>query len=57
MTGRYSIGRTSTELGVHRNTLRRMTTDGIIPVHHRQATGKSFYLGKDILKVWYRESK
>ena len=52
MTGRYSIGRTCAELGIHRNTLRQIP-ETRLPKHHHM-NGRTFYLGKDIRKYWFK---
>ena len=56
MTGHYNIKRTSDELGLHRNTLRSIPSS-LLPVHYHKATGRKFYLGKEILKYWSQESR
>lgn len=50
--GRYSIGDTCKLLGIHRNTLRNYTEQGLIKSRLRQNGKRSFYLGSEILRFW-----
>lgn len=51
-TGRYSVNEASEALGIHRNSLRRYTEQGLIKCGFRRATTKKFYLGSEIIKFW-----
>lgn len=51
-TGRYSVGETSAALGIHRNSLRRYTEQGLIKCGFRRPTARKFYLGSEIIKFW-----
>lgn len=51
-TGRYSVTETCRILGIHRNTLQRYTENGRIKEGYRKATGRKFYSGREILKLW-----
>lgn len=50
--GRYSIAETSKALGINRSTLRRWTMAGTIRQQRRKATGKPFYTGLEILRIF-----
>ena len=52
MTGRYSVSEASEVLGIHRNSLRKYTEQGLIKCGFRRATARKFYLGSEILKFW-----
>lgn len=52
MSGRYSVTEASRHLGVHRNTLRSWTEQGIIRCGFRKITARKFYLGSEIIRVW-----
>lgn len=50
--GRYSAAQTARLLGIHRNTLSKYTEQGrILPCIHK-ATGRKYYLGREILRFW-----
>lgn len=53
-TRRYSVNETCAMLGIHRNTLRRMTAAGGIRVQYLKAGSRlrPCYLGRDILRCW-----
>lgn len=51
-TGRYSIGEASALLGMHRNTLRKYTEQGLIKCGYRKATARKFYMGSELLRLW-----
>ena len=51
-TDQLSIGEAAAVLGVHRNTMRRYTEQGLIKCRFRRATKRRFYLGADILRFW-----
>lgn len=51
-TGRYSVTETCNVLGIHRNTLRRYTDQGLIKCGFRKQTARKFYAGREILKFW-----
>lgn len=53
LTGRYSVTETCKLLGIHRNTLLNYTRSGKIRVGFRKATGRKFYLGSEIAKIWH----
>jgi len=55
-TGLYSLKQTSEALGVHRNTLRRYIKSGLIPTHHRKATGQTIIQGADIIVFFNRRT-
>lgn len=50
--GRYSVTETCKALGIHRNTLRRFTDEGLINCGFRKATARKFYNGNEILRFW-----
>lgn len=50
--GRYTVGQTCRALGIHRNTLRRYAKAGLITPGVRRATGRPFYTGADLLRLW-----
>lgn len=50
--GRYSVTETSAVLGIHRNSLRKYTEQGIIKCGFRRQTARKFYLGSEILRFW-----
>jgi DNA-binding transcriptional MerR regulator len=52
---RYSISQTCTILGMHRNTLRRLTSMKRIKCGVRKATNRKFYTGREITRFWYQE--
>lgn len=51
-TGRYSVTETCRKLGIHRNTLRKYTSLGLIRCGMRRQTERKFYSGREILKFW-----
>ena len=53
-TSRYSIQEAAAILGIHRNTLRRLTNIGPtgITCQHRKSNGRKFYTGLEIVKFW-----
>lgn len=51
-SGRYSVAQASEVLGIHRNTLRNYTEQGLIKCGFRKQTARKFYLGSEILKFW-----
>lgn len=50
--GRYSVMQTCDALGIHRNSLRKYTDEGLIKCGFRKMTARKFYLGREILKFW-----
>lgn len=49
---RYTVKETSALLGIHRNTLTKYTTQGLIfPIMHK-ADNRLYYLGKEIIRFW-----
>lgn len=50
--GRYSAMQTSAALGIHRNTLRIYTEQGMIKCGFRRINGRKFYTGSEILRFW-----
>ena len=50
--GRYSVTETSAVLGIHRNSLRKYTEQGLIKCGFRRTTARKFYLGSEILRFW-----
>lgn len=51
--GRYSQADAARALGVHRNTIRRWTYDGVLKMRMRRAPStRPFYLGSDLLALW-----
>lgn len=52
VAGRYSVTETSAVLGIHRNSLRKYTEQGLIKCGFRRQTARKFYLGSEILKFW-----
>lgn len=53
--GRYSIKEVCHILGIHRNTLRRLTAAGQIKVSFRKGTLRQFYKGTEIKRFWLAE--
>lgn len=51
-TGRYDINLAAAALGIHRNTLRKIS-EVLLPKHHH-LNGRTFYLGKDLQQYWRR---
>lgn len=51
-SGRYSVSQASEALGIHRNTLRNYTEQGLIKCGFRRNAARKFYLGSEILKFW-----
>lgn len=51
-SGRYSIGEAAKILGVHRNTLRQHTNQGLIKCGFRRQNMRRFYTGVEIKKYW-----
>lgn len=53
-TARYTIAEAAAILGMHRNTLRRHTNNGVfgIECHIRKCNGRKYYTGLDIIKFW-----
>lgn len=52
MAGRYSVTETCKHLGIHKNTLRKLTAEGRIKCGFRRENGRKFYLGSNIMKLW-----
>lgn len=50
--GRYTPTQTSKLLGIHRNTLRLYLLKGWIKCGMRRYTGRRFYTGAEILRLW-----
>jgi DNA-binding transcriptional MerR regulator len=50
--GRYSIKETSRHLGIHRNSLKTYTDQGLIKCGFRKASMKKFYAGSEIKRFW-----
>ena len=50
--GRYSVMQTCSLLGITRNTLEKYRTLNLIRAGFRKATGRKYYIGKDIKKLW-----
>lgn len=50
--GRYSVTQTCTALGIHRNTLRKYTEQGLIKCGFRRETARKFYKGSEIVRFW-----
>ena len=51
-TGRYSVQQTSAVLGIHRNTLRSYTEQGLIKCGFRKVNYRKFYEGREIIRFW-----
>ena len=49
---RYTIAETCTALGLSRKTLRKYTKSGDINLQVHSATGKIFYLGREIERFY-----
>ena len=50
-TARYPIGKAAELLGIHRNTLRRYTDEMRIRCI-RRPSGKTYYTGKELRRLW-----
>lgn len=50
--GRYSVMETCAALGIHRNSLRKYTEQGLIKCGFRRLSARKFYSGREILKFW-----
>lgn len=50
--GRYSVKQASEVLGIHRNTLRYYTEQGLIKCGFRKASYRKFYEGREIMRFW-----
>ncbi len=50
--GRYSANETAEALGIHRNSLKNYTEQGLIRPGVRIANGRKFYTGAEIKKFW-----
>ena len=53
--GKYSIKGTCSILGIHRNTLRRYTEQGLIKCSYRVSSKRKFYYGHEIVRFWMAE--
>lgn len=51
-TGKYSVMETSRKLGIHRNTLNRYVTAGIIKCKRSKINNRKFFTGEEILRAW-----
>lgn len=51
-SGRYSVKQASEALGIHRNTLRSYTEQGLIKCGFRRASYRKFYEGREIIRFW-----
>lgn len=51
-TGRYSVKEASNALGIHRNTLERYRKAQRIHCGWRMTTGRKYYTGAEIKKLW-----
>ena len=51
-TNRYSIGEAAKILGIHRNTLRIHTDQGLIKCGFRRQNMRRFYTGAEIKRYW-----
>lgn len=49
---RFSIRETSELLGIHRDTLRKYSDEGIIKYGVRRTNMRKFYLGSEINRCW-----
>lgn len=56
-TGLYSLKQTAEVLGIHRNSLRKYIQLGLLPTHHRKATGQTIIQGNDIILFFNRRTK
>lgn len=52
MTGRYTVTQACQILGIHRNTLRTYTDQGLIKCGFRRVGCRKFYEGKEIIRFW-----
>lgn len=53
LTARYPIGQAADLLGIHRNTLRRYSDEGLIKFGNRRfGRMERFYLGSEIIRFW-----
>lgn len=50
--GRYSVKQASEVLGIHRNTLRNYTDQGLIKCGFRKVNYRKFYEGREIIRFW-----
>lgn len=50
--GRYTVKQTAEALGIHRNTLRHYTKQGLIKCGFRKANYRKFYEGREIIRFW-----
>lgn len=50
--GRYNVTQTCAALGIHRNTLERYRLAHKIKCGWRMTTGRKFYTGAEIKKLW-----
>lgn len=51
-TGRYSVMETCAVLGIHRNSLRKYTEQGLIKCGFRRQYARKFYTGREITRFW-----
>lgn len=51
-SGRYSVMQACEALGIHRNTLRNYTEQGLIKCGFRRGNGRKFYEGREIVRFW-----
>lgn len=51
-SGRYSVTQTCRILGIHRNSLRRYTEEGLIRCSFRKNPHRKFYTGREIMRFW-----
>lgn len=52
LDGLYNVTQTCKALGIHKNTLRKYTDAGLIPVSLRRGTMTKVYKGRHIRRFW-----
>lgn len=52
-TGRYSVMQACAALGIDRKTLSSYVTRGLIKAHIRKVNARKFFIGDDLLRLWY----
>jgi len=50
--GRYNVTQACALLGIHRSTLERYRAQNLIVAGYRLHTGRKFYTGREIKKLW-----
>lgn len=52
LNGRYSVSQASKVLGIHRNTVTKLSDTGTLKCRYRKGTMRKFFLGSELMKYW-----